>query len=622
VKNKDKLIRYLKIFVIVLISFIYLKLVIADLTCSISNTNSCSGDKVALLRLQNDSGGYENSHAQLANYSGTLYGNTLCCNSTDNSNLNSLCGTPFIKLSNQTNAHVQNVSKVDYSFSACVYSGSSPLCGVYQNSCPSKYTCLFSIASSEGDNYTNSHLASCNKYQLQVCCKVNSPPTAPNLMSPLNSTFLPDNSFFEINNSDEVDDDQIYYILEVDDAFAFSSINFYNGTLRKSSNSSNSFNFSLGLSDGVYYFRAKATDLNDNSSYSEIRNFTLDATFPYNLTLLSPANDTSNPDRTPLLIWNSTIEDNFANYTLDIDDDYDFSSIQFTYNIIGNLRNTAYQIVDLLNDNTKYYWRVTARDLANNQNSSTFIYTALSSSGPGAASATSSAGAGGGGGSGRIVLTDFEIINPGLLTIYSEDTIIAPILIRNKGGSTLNGISLEATTNSSDLSLEFDRAFIPIVLPNNEEKVLLKIISHTDPGQYEVTIKATVIDPPAIDTARLFINLISKDSGIKKDAEDQLIFLKKLFAGNPECLELRELITQAEDAIKKEQYEKALSLTNAAVQSCQELVSSKGREIKLPKRIQINDFVILAIETIVFSLMTYGMYYYYKRKKLRFREGR
>src|SRR3989344_2592728 len=438
-------------------------------------------------------------------------------------------------------------------------------------------------------------------------------------MSPLNSTFLPDNSFFEINNSDEVDDDQIYYILEVDDAFAFSSINFYNGTLRKSSNSSNSFNFSLGLSDGIYYFRAKATDLNDNSSYSEIRNFTLDATFPYNLTLLSPANDTSNPDRTPLLIWNSTIEDNFANYTLDIDDDYDFSSVQFTYNIIGNLRNTAYQIVDLLNDNTKYYWRITVRDLANNQNSSTFIYTALSSSGPGAASATSSGGAGGGGGSGRVVLTDFEIINPGLLTIYSEDTIIAPILIRNKGGSTLNGISLEATTNSSDLSLEFDRAFIPIVLQNNEEKVLLKIISHTDPGQYEITIKATVTNPPITDTSQIIISLLKSESGEKGSAQKQLEFSKRLFEENPDCFGLNDLLIQAEDAINKEQYEKALSLADSAIQSCKELVTAKGKELKNVETPKANQIATLVVELLAAGFIGYGIYYYYKRRRIKLR---
>jgi hypothetical protein len=182
---------YLILLFIVILILIYLKIVFADLTCSITESTSYSSDKVALLRLKNDTGGYDNSHAQLANYSGTLYANTLCCNSTNNQNLNNTCGTPFIRLNNNTNAHVQNVSNTTYSINACIYSTAAPLCGVYVNSCPTSYTCLFSIASNSGNNYTNAHVSSCNKYQLQVCCKVNSPPTGtPTLISPINNTYL------------------------------------------------------------------------------------------------------------------------------------------------------------------------------------------------------------------------------------------------------------------------------------------------------------------------------------------------------------------------------------------------------------------------------------------------
>ena len=95
-------------------------------------------------------------------------------------------------------------------------------------------------------------------------------------------------------------------------------------------------------------------------------------------------------------------------------------------------------------------------------------------------------------------------------------------------------------------------------------------------------------------------------SGKKNEAVKQLEFLKKLFEGNPECLELHELVTQAEEAIKLSQYDKALSLADAAVQSCKDLVSSKGKELKLPKQIRINDIVILIVELISFSFISYG----------------
>src|SRR3989344_1451772 len=618
----NKINKSIKFLLLIIIIFIYLKVVIADLTCSISTTNSCSGNDIALLRLQNGDGGYDNAQAQLANYSGTKYTNTLCCNSTSNPSLNNTCGTSFLKLSNNTNAHVQNSSYSNYAHIACISSITQPTCLTSLGSCPVNYVCLSSIASSTVNNATNAHLGSCSKYNLKVCCKVNSPPSAPFLNLPLNSSFFnATNLKVEINGSNDADtNDTLYYILEVSTDFAFSNTSYYNGTIRKIVNATNEHNITNILADGIYHFRLRSTDLSENSSYTEIRNFTFDNTIPTNLTLLSPNNNTQGTNRTPLFTWNNVTEANFANYTLEIDDDADFSSIQFIYSRTNNLTNSTFQVITLLNDNTKYYWKITAADKANNRNSSVFVYTTFSTGGPGAGSGSSGGGGGGGSsGGGKTILADFELIEPGLLSMYSNDTLLAPILIKNRGQSNLNNIIIEATTNSSDLSLELDRIFIPLLLPGQEDKVLLKIKSHTEPGQYEIIIKATVSNPSISDTARIIITLLGRDLGKKGDSEKQLEFLKKLISGNPECLELRELVTQAEEAIKKEQYEKAVSLSDAAVQGCKDFIKARDKEVKLPQELKVNDMVILALELIAFSFIGYGTYYYYKRRRIKLR---
>lgn len=164
-------------------AFFYIKLVSADLTCSISTTSNCSESNIILLRLQNDTGGYENSHAQLANYSGTSYNNTLCCSSTNNPNLNNTCSasfTSFLRLSNNTNAHAQNSSNSTYNYPACISvpaTNSNPICGTFQDNCSATYTCILSMASSFDNNSTNAHFGSCDKYQTKLCCFVNSPTT-------------------------------------------------------------------------------------------------------------------------------------------------------------------------------------------------------------------------------------------------------------------------------------------------------------------------------------------------------------------------------------------------------------------------------------------------------------
>ena len=163
----------------------------ADLNCYISN-NTC--DEATLLYMKNDSNGYNNAHAQLVNAT-NLYDYRLCCNSTLQS-INESCGTAYLRLSNITNAHVQDASQsftVNYNYSACISGNGTILCDVISGTCPAPYECLLSIASGESNNYTNAHIAECGYYQLSVCCYANTPPvhTTPILNAtdhPLNRT--------------------------------------------------------------------------------------------------------------------------------------------------------------------------------------------------------------------------------------------------------------------------------------------------------------------------------------------------------------------------------------------------------------------------------------------------
>ncbi len=401
---------YAKILLIIIMGFFYVKLVIADLTCSISTTSSCSGSDIVLLRFENDVEGYENSHAQLANYSGNSYNNTLCCGSANNPGFNNTCGTSFLRLSNNTNAHVQDPSNSTYSYPACFYSSISTLCGTYSNNCPSTYTCMLSIASDKGNNATNAHVGSCNKYQTKVCCKIETP----------------------------------------------------------------------------------------------------------------------------------------------------------------------------------------------------------SSSG-----SSSGGGGSGGGGGGGTITADIEIIHPGVISITEKDTIITPISIRNDGQAVLNGITLSAKTNTTDLEVQLDKTFVQQLLIGQEEQALLTIRGGNvlNATQYEITLTAKVTSPAITDSAKLIISFLG-GSGKKVETQKQIEFAKKFFESNPECLELKELLTQAEEAVKQQQYEQALKLSDAAIQSCKDLLTSQGKTAQAPRQLRVNEIVLLIIETIAFIFVSYGIYYYYKRRKI------
>jgi len=137
--------------------------VFADLECEV--VSSCPN--VSLLLLENDSGGFDNAHAEIPSYGS--YANSLCCNSSYN--LTSDCdgGFVFLNLSNETNAHVQDPldSGVGYDFGGCVFSNASITSCRLAASCLSYEACLVSVSDS-----TNAHVSSCGVYSFAVCCFV------------------------------------------------------------------------------------------------------------------------------------------------------------------------------------------------------------------------------------------------------------------------------------------------------------------------------------------------------------------------------------------------------------------------------------------------------------------
>ncbi|MFH0870130.1 MAG: hypothetical protein V1866_03675 [archaeon] len=163
-----------------------------SLSCYFLNETSCPANHVKLIGVKNDTGGYENAHAQ--NYTINNYNYSLCCNSTNTSVLlGSGCNQEIvIKLALENNSHVELGNETNYSIIACMNSSwGSISCEYPTGLCNSNQTCVMSIASSEGDNTTNAHLGSCNTYNQKVCCGIiqlpNYAPSKPTIYYPDNN---------------------------------------------------------------------------------------------------------------------------------------------------------------------------------------------------------------------------------------------------------------------------------------------------------------------------------------------------------------------------------------------------------------------------------------------------
>ena len=190
------IIRFYLIAAIAVFSFSFVSA--ASLTCEITSAASCSGTPV--LYVQNDTGGYENAHAQnVSNATFAKYNNALCCSSPagvgNSCNQSSPSENILLRLSNSTNSHVQvdNYSRPGaeiYNVYACLSANTGTASCIYRNnSCPADYTCLGTIASSESENnLTNAHYSSCGKYNVTICCKITDPISSPSVSSVTDSS--------------------------------------------------------------------------------------------------------------------------------------------------------------------------------------------------------------------------------------------------------------------------------------------------------------------------------------------------------------------------------------------------------------------------------------------------
>ncbi|OIO25948.1 hypothetical protein AUJ14_03095 [Candidatus Micrarchaeota archaeon CG1_02_55_22] len=181
------------------------------------------------------------------------------------------------------------------------------------------------------------------------------------------------------------------------------------------------------------------------------------------------------------------------------------------------------------------------------------------------------------------VLKSVEIISPPLqLSTYSNDTILAPIVLTNAEDVDFHNVSLTASSDSPEhITLEFDKAYYDII-PVGEHRISnLSISTHSPLGVYNVTVTARVGSPNITQSTRIFVDLVERGGQISVNVAETLQFARDLFKQNPECLELSEFLTLAQDELEKGNYEKAKSYVDLSVDSCRDLLARKPGQMQI-----------------------------------------
>jgi len=214
-----------------------------------------------------------------------------------------------------------------------------------------------------------------------------------------------------------------------------------------------------------------------------------------------------------------------------------------------------------------------------------------------------------GGGGGATTMTETKAASLSIyimkfekLTPYNK-TII-PIKLKNTGQVLLNSISLSAKTEETeDIILNLDKTSISQLNVGEETSVQITVTSYNlTKEDYEIKFFAVVSNPSLNQTSVIYLKTIPKN---KTEIEEKLKLVKDLFEENPECLDLWELISDAEKELKKENIEKAKELTDLAIKNCMDLISYKSEIQTVPTKEQIdynkmiNVFLLLSLFSII-----------------------
>ncbi|MFH1849781.1 MAG: tandem-95 repeat protein [archaeon] len=219
----------------------------------------------------------------------------------------------------------------------------------------------------------------------------------------------------------------------------------------------------------------------------------------------------------------------------------------------------------------------------------------------------------------------FDILTPGLVTTYENDTVIVPIYVQNSGNKTLKGIHLSGEVGNENIKLNFSQTYIEELPSGETVEVSLIMFPQRAYGEYEVLITAEVDDPKITDRAKFFIHSLEKGKDNRTQLNTKISFTKDLLQENPECLELNELLTKASGMINSSQFAEAEKIITNVVESCRYLISLKERNIEVPQsagpfsrikgRIMSNKGIFFATISLLSTTLLIFAYYFFRRRK-------
>jgi hypothetical protein len=226
-------------------------------------------------------------------------------------------------------------------------------------------------------------------------------------------------------------------------------------------------------------------------------------------------------------------------------------------------------------------------------------------------------GGGGGGGGGAATTISMKVTMPASKSIERPGEIILPVSIKNTGSANLYDINLSSYVLESevlrrDISTNLDKNNLSSIASGREKNVTLRVlIGENRTTTYEIVLNVTSHNPYYNTEATTLISFIGENaSGVRK----MIVFTEETVVGNPECLELREMVEQAKSLYEQGKYDEAMELSRKAVEACKEMLEGPKKDAYLKDELSTGTKIIIYLAVGLFVAILFGVLFNLIRK--------
>ena len=216
-------------------------------------------------------------------------------------------------------------------------------------------------------------------------------------------------------------------------------------------------------------------------------------------------------------------------------------------------------------------------------------------------------GGGGAGGAAGTKIASLMITVSPMTRITSYNATLANVTFRNSGEVPLNGIYFETyVKESSEISASLDRSYVSQLGVKDSVNATLKLTTYElKKDEYEIKLTGRVTDPKFNQSATIYIRPVFNETKL----EERIQLARDLFQDNPECIDLMELILQAEKELGKANLETAKDLTETALENCRDIIkytNTTARKVTPEvEKLPLNEILIAMLTISLFTILVY-----------------